>query len=214
MLTKHPYGMTDEETKIVLGKYMPIFEHLTSIPGTEYRKLWEMLDANESLDASDSASIVYNWLREHNVLACICAELDWDMLSERWCINYDGSCLHDGLDQPIYDFIESALEVSANSKLRYEEWGVNELQEYLDSKIEMISDNEKMKQVKIGDIVFNIDRNGRYFINTNPASDNHPIPEGGAWSDDSGCTPRALSKRRAVHIVYGDDPFKGNPFYK
>lgn len=209
MLTKHPYGLTEKVTRLMVGKYLRVFEYLISIPGPEYRKLWEMLDASES------ASTVYNWLREHNVPASICAELDWDMLSEWWCINYDGSRLHDGLDQPIYDFIESALEVSANSKLKYEEWGVNELQEYLDSKIEVVTpENASIKQVKIGDTIFNVDVNGRYFINTNPASDNHLIPEEGAWSDDSGCTPRALSKRRAVHYVYGDDPFKGNPFYK
>ena len=213
MLTKHPYGLSDGVTSLLVGKYLTVFEYLISIPGSEYRKLWEMLDASESLDAGESASTVYNWLREHNVPASICAELDWDMLSEWWCINYDGSRLHDGLDQPIYDFIESALEVSANSKLRYEEWGVNELQEYLDSKIEVISGNEKMKQVKIGDTVFNVDCNGKYFINTSPTSDDHPIPEEGPWSD-IGCTPRALSKRRAVRYVYGDDPFKNNPFYK
>jgi len=185
---------------------MTVFEYLESIPYDEYGKLWDMLDTNRS------AATIYKWLHDHHVPACICAYLNWDMYNEYWCNNYSSK-------QPIYDFLESALDLGTNSSINYDEWGVDELQEYLDSKVEVISPVKiaslypNFVKVKIGNTIFNVDADNRYFISKEPVLDGHPIPEEGSWAD-IGCTPRAFSKRGAVRYVYGDDPFKGNPFYK
>lgn len=113
-----------EDWKFSFEKKEPaILEYLKSIPGAEYEKLWEMLKSDKS------ASTIYNWLRMHGVPACICAYLNRDMWKKYRWVYYSGEYL----DDCISTLIRQVLYTHAFQKFYYKKWGVNELQEYLDS---------------------------------------------------------------------------------